>query len=94
MCSRMSCCSLNMTLILVGTGVSRHFGKASLALCTAALNSAAVVRGRRESTCCVACSAPDVCISKPCEGVVISAAQIAGLSDVSVLQCSRPTQAL
>jgi hypothetical protein len=44
-----------MTRALVGTGVLRHAGKAALADCTAALNSADVVKGRRETTSWVAC---------------------------------------
>ena len=54
---RMSSCSLNITRERVGSGVFRHFGNASLAACTASLNSAAVVSGSRETTSCVACSA-------------------------------------
>ena len=43
-----------MTRARVGTGVARHFGKASLAEATAALNSEGVQRGRRETMACVA----------------------------------------
>ena len=52
---RMSSCSLNITRERVGSGVFRHLGNASLAACTASLNSAGVVSGRRETTSCVAC---------------------------------------
>jgi len=57
MCSRMSCCSLNMTRCRVGSGVRRQEGKASLAAWTAAWNSAGVVSGHRDTTSCVACGA-------------------------------------
>ena len=51
---RMSCCSLNMTRCRAGSGVRRQAGKASLAACTAAWNSAGVVSGQRDTTSCVA----------------------------------------
>jgi hypothetical protein len=54
-CCLMSSWNFSMTRCLVGTAVARHAGNASLAACTAALNSAAVVSGRRETTSCVAC---------------------------------------
>lgn len=51
-----------MTLTRVGTGVSLQAGNAALAAATAALNSSVVVRGRRETMSCVACSIQPMCV--------------------------------
>ena len=56
MCCRINSWNLNITRERVGRAVFLHFGKASLAACTAALNSLSVVCGRRETTSWVACT--------------------------------------
>ena len=56
MCRRINSWNLNITRERVGRAVFLHFGKASLAACTAALNSLSVVCGRRETTSWVACT--------------------------------------
>lgn len=56
--------NFSITRCRVGTGVARHAGKASFAACTAALNSAAVVSGSRETTSWVACEEKLQCASR------------------------------